>query len=250
MNIRCILIDDESDNRENLRLLLDKYCPQVEVLAEAASAEEGIKKIREHQPDLLFLDVEMPEGSGFDLLKRIGTIDFEVVFVTAYNHYAVKAIKFNALDYLLKPVDIDELVQAVEKVAGKLSNRQPDQKLHNLLANLNQQSGQQKRLPLATTDRLHFIPIEEIIHLESESNYTRFFILNSDPLLVAKTLKEYEAILSGYNFIRPHQSHLVNPHYIKTFVRHDGGYLLLTDETRIEVARSRKEEILKKLNAI
>jgi two-component system LytT family response regulator len=241
---RSIIIEDEQDNRENLRLMLQNYCPAVEVIGEASNVTEGLKLIRETKPALVFLDVEMPDGTGFDLLRSLPGFEFNVIFVTAYSGYAIKAIKFNALDYVLKPIDISELCQAVDKVAYKQSADDSMLKLTNLLANMKVSELQSRRIALASAESLQMVEIRKIMRLQGENNYTRFFIHGSSPILVSKTIKEYATMLEDYNFFRVHQSHVVNLNFVSTFIKADGGYIVMQDGEEIGVARNRKAELL------
>lgn len=249
MMIECIIIDDENHNIENLEWLLTKNCPDVKIVAKASSADEGIKLIREHQPDLVFLDIEMPNKNGFNMLENIDPINFEVVFVTAYNQYALKAIKFCALDYLMKPIAIPDLIKSVEKVKTVLTNEKENKKLKTLVQNLND-SNQIKKIALPTADELFFVCIDEIIRCKSENNYTIFHLTNGTTILVSKTLKEWDDLLSAHNFIRTHQSHLINSSHVKSFVKKDGGYILMSDESVISVSRNKKDDILQQLASL
>lgn len=241
---RAIIVEDEPDNRQNLRLMLQNYCPQVNIIGEAANVAEGLDLIQKVAPTLVFLDVEMPDGTGFDLLRQLPGFDFSVIFVTAYSNYAIKAIKFNALDYVLKPIDITELIQAVDKVGYKRSADDSMLKLKNLLSNMSLTDLQSRRIALASAESLQMVEIRKIMRLQGENNYTRFFIHEASPVLVSKTIKEYAKMLEEYNFFRVHQSHVVNLNYVSTFVKSDGGYLVMTDGAEIGVARNRKADLL------
>lgn len=213
---RSLIIEDEPDNRENLRLMLKNYCPGIEVVGEAGNVAEGLTEIIRIKPDLVFLDVEMPDGTGFDLLRSIPGFNFHVIFVTAYSNYAIKAIKFNAMDYILKPIDIAELIQAVGKVSQKKVADESMSKLQNLLANMDISDPQSKRIALPSADALQMVEISNIIRLGGENNYTRFYLKNNKPILVSKTLKDYVSLLEDYGFFRVHQSHLVNLKCVKS----------------------------------
>lgn len=244
--IRTILIDDEPNNTENLKHLLTTYCPEVDVLGEAINARQGIELINLINPDLVFLDIEMPQQNGFDMLAQLSAIQFEVIFVTAYNNYALKAIKFNALDYILKPIDIEELIEAVARVRQKLSDKSQLEVTRKALHNL-QQLPQNKRIALASLDKIEFFKIESIVRCLGENNYTRFYFTDGEPRLISKPLSEYEELLSDYNFIRVHKSHLVNANQISSFVKRDGGYLIMSDGFSVPVSRRKKDDLLKQL---
>lgn len=246
---RSIIVEDEQDNRMNLRFMLQNECPNVEIVGEAGGVAEGLKLIREVNPDLVFLDVEMPDGTGFDLLKSIPGFKFHVIFVTAYSNYAIKAIKFNAMDYILKPIDISELVQAVDKIGYKKTADESMAKLQNLLSNLEVADAQSRRLALASTESLQMVEVRNIIRLQGENNYTRFYIKGSSPILVSKTIKEYANMLEEYNFFRVHQSHVVNLNYVSSYIKADGGSLIMSDGSEVGVSRSKKAELLERLQS-
>lgn len=245
---KILIVDDEPAASNILKMLIEKHVPASKDIKTCNSPEEALEIIQEWQPNLLMLDIEMPNMNGFDLLNRVGNSDFDVVFTTAYDKYAIKAIRFSALDYLLKPVDIAELQNAINKhIIKKFQPPQEQQKLvSNLINNLQQKDQTGFKLALSTTEGVFFFIPSEIIRLEGESNYTRFYFANQKPMLVSRTLKEYEDILAEHDFIRAHKSHLVN----KKFVKHldKEGLLWLTDGSHIVVSRRKKEEVLKELS--
>lgn len=245
---RILIVDDEPAASNILKMLIEKHVPAAKEIKTCNSPEEALAIIGVWQPDLLMLDIEMPNMNGFDLLNRVGNSDFDVVFTTAYDKYAIKAIRFSALDYLLKPVDITELQNAVNKhIIKKFQPPQEQQKLvSNLINNLQQKDQTGFKLAVSTTEGVFFFVPSEIIRLEGENNYTRFYFASQKPMLVSRTLKEYEDILSEHDFIRAHKSHLVN----KKFVKHldKEGLLWLTDGSHIAVSRRKKEEVLKELS--
>lgn len=248
--IQTIIIDDEQNNIDNLQILLQQYCPQINVIAAALNANEGKKIILQHQPDLVFLDIQMPEKNGFDLLKSLPDYSFEIIFVTAYDQYGIQAVKFAAIDYLLKPIDINELQNAIQKAIKKCAVKQQNLQLQNLIQLLQQQNQKQlHRIALQSAKETRFVETDKIIRCESSNNYTTFFLVNNEKIIVSKPIYEYEELLNGYGFIRCHQSYLVNKKFIKSFVKEDGGYLLLDDKTQIPVSKQKKEQI-KKLLAI
>ncbi len=248
--IRSIIIDDELNNCENLKNILERYCPEVEVSGMAHNATEGLELITKENPRLIFLDVQMPGGSGFDLLESIKKPTFDVVFVTAYNQYAIKAIRQSAIDYLLKPVNILELKEAVSKVAEKINDMDNEnEKLLNYLEN-KKNAVKQKKIALPSSERLLFVKVEDIIRCKGENNYTHFYLIDGGSILVSKTLKEYEEILSEENFIRVHQSHLINAKHVVSFEKRDGGYLKMSDGSTVTISRQRKEFVLSTLARI
>ena len=251
--LKAIIIDDERHSCDALKMLLDKYCPQIQVTAICNSANDGLQKINELKPDLIFLDIEMPYMNGFQMLEELSAIDFEIIFTTSYDQYAIKAFKFSALDYLMKPVDRAELEKAVQKVClpdrqvFKKINPVISQQLEILLQKINQPSLPVQRIALPTMQGLEFVPVDSIIHCTSSNNYTEFFLLDKKRVLVSRTLKEVEEMLTDYAFLRVHNSHIVNLNTITRYIKGEGGYLILTDGSTIDVSRSRKELLMQKL---
>jgi two-component system, LytTR family, response regulator len=242
--IRAIIIDDEKHCRETLSILLERYCPEVRVLAECGSGEQGLEAIRKHRPDLVFLDVEMPHLNGFEMLQQLPEIPFKVIFVTGYDEYAIKAIRFSALDYLLKPVDKEELLKAVGKAEVQLEPRREAQ-LDILLQKLQPKPSGLQKIALPTQEGFELVPLEAIIKCESDSNYTHVFLRGGKRLLVSRTLKEIEELLRDHPFLRVHHSHLINLNEIVQYVRGEGGYVVMSDGSSVNVSRSRKEALLK-----
>jgi two-component system LytT family response regulator len=243
--IKTIIVDDEPYCCEALSVLLNTYCPDVSIIEVCHSGTTALRSIQEHQPDLVFLDIEMPQMNGFQLLENIPQINFELIFTTSYDQYAIKAIRFSALDYLLKPIDREELLKAVHRVRQSLLHPVPMQ-LELLLQKLRQPSAIQ-RIALPTMEGLQMIPINTIISCSSDSNYTIFCLKDHQKLLVSRTLKEIDEMLSEYSFIRVHHSYLVNVNEINKYVKGEGGYLVMSDGSSIDVSRSKKELLLKKL---
>ncbi len=242
--IRSIIVEDEIRSRDTLRGLLKRYCKNVEIIAEADSYRSGLAAIRKHHPDVVFLDIQMPDGSGFKLLEELDEIKFEIIFTTAFDQFAIKAIKYSALDYLLKPIDPEELVNALKKVENKISKGKLNQNIQVLLDNIKSRDADPPKIILSTFEKIHIIETDNILRCESDNYYTNFFLTDGKQILVSKTLKENEAILGEHNFIRPHKSHLVNVKYIKGFLRNDGGYIEMTDGSKIPVSRRKKEKII------
>lgn len=250
MGIKSIIIDDEKNSRETLKAFLKNYCPEVEVAGEAGSAEEGVTLLQNSCPALVFLDVEMPLGTGFDLLENLEGHDFRVIFTTAHEKYAIKAIRFCALDYLLKPINLSELKAAVSKIHLDSHDNHPrsrnKKQLGIFVDNAQNAHQQHNKIVLPTSDGFEVIEIKEVIRCEADQNYTHFFLTNGHKVLVSRTLKEYEELLSDYNFIRIHQSHLINIIHIQRYIKGRGGYVKMSDDSIIEVSRRKKEELMKR----
>jgi two-component system LytT family response regulator len=245
--IRILIVDDEPSAGNILKLLIEKHVPAGKEIRYCSDPQEALEVIGTFQPTLLMLDIEMPHLNGFDLLNRIGSWDFDVIFTTAYDKYAIKAIRFSALDYLLKPVDIIDLQNAINRhiIKNQFPANQQHQLVNNLLTNLQQKDQSSFKLALNTMEGVFFFEPKNIIRLEGESNYTRFFFIGQKPILVSRTLKEYEEILLEHDFIRVHKSHLVNKKYVTHFDKE--GLLWLTDGSHIVVSRRKKDEVLKEL---
>lgn len=249
MKIRAIIVEDEKSNRENLAKILAEYCSSVEIVALCSSAVEGRKAISELQPDLVFLDIEMPGGNGFSMLESLTQIDFEVIFVTAFDHYGIKAVKFCALDYLLKPIDLLELTQAVEKVEQRLAEKSENLRMKTMLSNQKSKLANPK-IAIPLSDKIEFVEISSIVRCEGDGNYTNFFLKNGDRIIASKTLKEFDELLSDYNFLRVHQSHLINLNEVKSYIKTDGGYIKMKDDSTVSIARLRREMVLDKLKGM
>ncbi len=243
--IKAILIDDEAKARQGLRLVLEKYCPEVEILALCESPEIGLEKIKLLQPELVFLDVQMPKMSGFDLLGRIPEINFEVIFVTAYDRYAIKAIKFSALDYLLKPIDVDELMAAVHKISIQKQDKSLQYK--SLFNNVKSDTEKLWRLAIPSDNEIIMQPVDEIIYCKADSSYTTLFLANDKKITVAKTLKEFENILPETDFCRIHHSTLVNLAHVVKYVKGEGGYVIISNDQHLNVSRRKKDSFLQQL---
>jgi two-component system LytT family response regulator len=246
--IRAVLVDDEIHCLETLAWQLKKFCPEVEVVGVCDTSEKALEILNKEQIDLAFLDIEMPYMNGFELLQQIDKISFEIIFTTAYDMFAVKAFKFSALDYLLKPIDKDELIQAVRKVKEKKGQTLLPEQLSILFQNLNNQKQPSQKIALPTMNGLEFVIADDVIHCQSEGNYTHIFLKDNIKFLICRTLKETEELLSGHNFFRVHHSHSINLNHIKKYVKGDGGYVIMSNNTSINVSRSRKEELLRIFN--
>ena len=246
--IKAILVDDEPSSLQNLQQKLIEFCPDVEILASANKPEDAILLIKQHKPDVIFLDIEMPRMNGFRMLDELGEFDFDIIFTTAYNHYAVDAIRISAFDYLTKPIAIKDLQNAVERL-GKHRRLQTKDKLEVLRHSLSPSRSQDEKIAIPTSEGLEFIPIKNILHIESSSNYSKIFFVEGKSLLVTKLLKDFEDMLAPYHFYRVHNSHLINLHYIKKYIRGEGGQVIMQNGDVIDVARRKKEEFLKLITA-
>ena len=244
--ITAIIIDDEPYCCESLVTLLGRYCPDIKVIDVCYSGEEALTKINENNPQLLFLDIEMPGMNGFELLEKLPEVNFDLIFTTSYDQYAIKAFRFSALDYLLKPIDRQELQKAVAKVIDH--NLRPSaQQISILLQKFNQPLSKINKIAIPTVEGLHLIPIDSIISCTSESNYTVLKLKEAQKIVTTRILKEMEEMLSEHSFLRVHHSYLVNLNEITKYVKGEGGYLIMSDGSAIDVSRSRKEMLLKKL---
>lgn len=242
--ITAIIIDDEAKGRLALREKLLTYCPQVRILAEAANGVEALTLIQQHRPQLVFLDIEMPKMNGFEMLNELPEKNFHIIFTTAYDQYAIKAIKYAAFDYLLKPIDIEELKTAVVKLENKESNQTKTQ-VELLYHHMQQPKKQLSKLAIPTLEGLLFYDISDIVYLEANSNYTNLYFANKTKITASKTLKELEELLPGDFFFRTHHSFLINLSYIKRYIKGDGGQIELQNGAYVDVSRRKKEEFLK-----
>ncbi len=238
--LKAILVDDEISCTDVLHWQIETYCPSVQVLCECNSPEDAIDKIKTLHPDVVFMDIEMPGMNAFELLNQLKPFDFDVIFTTAYNQFAVQAFKENAIDYLLKPIEKSDLLLAVDKVLHKekITSRE---KMETLLQLFKEQMKVNKKIALPTHDGISFLNVDQIVRVESDSNYSFVHLATDEVVCITKTLKQIEESLEGQPFYRVHQSHLVNLNHIVKYVRDDGGYLVMSDKTTITVARQRKD---------
>ena len=259
--MKAAIIEDELHSREFLKSIVSELFPDIQIVGSAESVSAGIALIEQTQPDLVFLDIEMQSGTGFDLLQQVNRRDFDVIFTTAYDHYAIQAIKFSAVDYLLKPIDLEELQVAVDKVRERRSlSRQtqpnalhaeltqppvasPNRALEMLLANL-QNPAQPQTITLATSDGLEFVPLATIIRLEAAGAYTTFHLKDGKKIVVSKNLKEYENLLPPRQFFRVHNSHLINLHEVRRMIKTDGGYAVMSDGVSVMISPKKRDEFL------
>lgn len=239
--IRTLVIDDEKNVRLRITDMIRENFPQISVVGEAEGVKSGLEAIKKLDPELLLLDIQMEDGNAFDLLGNLDSINFKIIFITAYQEYAIKAIKFSALDYLLKPVSVDDLRTALRKAEEQILAELKLQ-LSNLQNNL--QTSRSKTLALRTSEKIYLLEINNIIRCEADRNYTYFFVQEQKKHIVSQPMKEFEDLLKEFGFIRIHRSHLINIAYIESFDKSDGGYIILKDKTEIPVSRRKKNEIL------
>jgi len=240
--MKAVVIDDEKDSREILANYLTKYCPDVTVCGYGESVSTGLDAIKKNQPDIVFLDIEMPYGNGFDLLEKCVDFTFETVFVTAFDNYAIQALNQSAAYYLLKPIDIEELLRAVEKIRAERQNENYTQHAKVLLNNINGEA--QQKIMLPTMEGFEIVSIHSILYCEAVDNFTRFFFENSQPLLICRTLKYFEEILRSHRFFRIHRSYLINPNYVIRYSKGKGGYVTMKNNQELEISANKKKEFL------
>ena len=241
--MRAIIIDDEPSGRKAVRSFITKYTPHIEIIEEADNVKNGLFSILTHNPDVVFLDIRMPDGTGFDLLEKLPKIEFNLIFVTAYEQHAIKAFKYSAVDYLLKPLNPDDFIAAVSRLETNNKLDEIEQKVELLIKN----NDKVETIALPTTTGLKMIALSDIVRCESDNNYTYFHLVGAKKVLVSKTLKEYDAILSEEGFYRTHKTHLVNLKYIKDYVKGEGGYVVLSNGDHVDVSRRKKEGLIELL---
>ncbi len=242
--IKAVIIDDVQQAIDTLKVDLKDYCPEIELIGEANGVVSGAKLLKEVQPEVVFLDIQMQDGSGFDLLEIVPNINFKVIFTTASDAFAIKAFRYSAVDYLMKPVDPDELMEAVKKLQEENAGQAESLSMLSDTMKAGQLPG---RIALHTMEKIHITKIEDIIRCESMGNYTQFFFADNQKLLVTKTLKDFDKLLAEHQFMRVHQSHLINASQIKEFVKIDGGYILMSDGTKVPVSVRKKAAVIKML---
>ncbi|NQX41329.1 two-component system, LytT family, response regulator [Pedobacter steynii] len=241
--MQAIIIDDEQANVENLQYLLKQYCPDVNVVASSNELKDAVYRINLHRPNLLFLDIQMGKSTGFDLLNLLSERTFEIIFVTAFDNYGIQAVKFAALDYLLKPVDPDELKIAVAKAEIRIKNKINAEQLNFLLGQIKSKELSPSKIALPQLHEIRYVAVNDIVRCEADNTYTFFFLNNGDQVLISKPLKEYSDLLKPHGFIRTHQSHLVNPKFIKSWLKEDGGMLLMEAGHKIPVSKPNREQV-------
>lgn len=246
---KAIIVDDENRSVETMKIILQQFCSnEVTVVGTANSIQEAYTLIHAVSPDIVFLDVEMPHGSGFDLLERIPKPNFEIIFTTGFDRYAVTAIKFSALDYLLKPINIEEVKEAVLKAKKRIEGRQTQNNLERLINNLRYPKDKTNKIPISVVNGFQFVSVNTIVYCEADDDYTYIHLTENQKLIVSKNIKEFEDILSNYDFFRIHHSFLVNRDYIKRYVKGEGGTILTEQGNELPVSRRRKQEFIEWLN--
>jgi len=245
---KILIIDDENRTRQLIAKMIESFGLDVETIPEGENVQSGIEAIKKHNPDIVFLDIQMPDGTGFDVLDAIPNKTFEVIFITAHEEFAIKAIKFSALDYLLKPVDATELKTALEKALITLNKRPESSQFDALQKNI--QPSEKRRLVLKTQESVHVVELDQIIRCEADRNYTSFFLLDNKRILVSKTLKEYETLLSAHNFLRIQQSHLVNIDYVDRYDKKNGGAVVMKDGSEVPLSPAKRDLFFKRLENI
>lgn len=244
--LKSIIVDDEAKSGESLKILIEDFCDDVQVCAICKTVDEGLLAIMEHHPDVVFLDIQMQRETGFDLLERLQEVTFEVIFTTAHSEYAIRAFRFSAIDYLLKPIDLEELRASLGKVKKKLSQG-ITARLQQLMRNLKETSGENYKLALPTTDGLFFVKVSSIVYCEASSNYTEIVTDDGRKHIVSRTLKEYDEMLSEYNFYRIHNSYLINLNAVKKYVRGEGGSVVMITGQSLDVSKRKKEGFLARI---
>ncbi len=241
--IKALVIDDENRTRDLIAKMINSFELDIKAISDGESVVSGLKAIEEHNPDIVFLDIQMPDGTGFDLLRSLPNKSFEVIFITAHEEFAIKAIKFSALDYILKPIDADELKVAVERAITSLGSKKEEIQFDALQLNI--QPNQKRRLVLKTHESVHVVELDSIIRCESERNYTSFFITGGKKIVVSKTLKDYEILLAGHNFLRVQQSHLINLDFVSRYDKINGGTIVMKDDSEVPLSQAKREIFFK-----
>ncbi len=246
--IKTLIIEDEAKSRQMLAAMLERNCPEITIAGLAKDVKEGVALIKELQPDLVFLDISMPDGSGFDLLEQVSGHKFELIFATASDQHAIRAIKYSACDYLLKPIDMDELKLAVNKVLNKKKSVPSMENLQFLIQHLKRADENFQKITLPTGNAYEIVNIKDIIRCEADGSYTNFYLADKRKLMISFGLKHYEELLPESDFIRVHHHHLINMNHVLRFLKEDGGYAIMSDGSKIEISRRKKEAFMDKLN--
>jgi two-component system LytT family response regulator len=241
--MKAVIIDDEKRTRELIAKMIESFGLGIQTFPIGESVETGLKAIETINPDLVFLDIQMPDGTGFDLLKMIPQKNFEVIFITAHEEFAIKAIKFSALDYILKPIDPEDLRQAVLKAVNSIDSKREESQFEAL--QLNMQPSQKRRLVLKTQESVHVVDLDKIVRCEADRNYTSFYFTEGKKILVSKTLKEYETLLTSYNFFRVQQSHLINLDFVERYDKGNGGAVIMKDGSEVPLSPAKRDVFFK-----
>lgn len=252
--ITAVLIDDDSNLREGMKMMINQYAQEIQIIGEADSVKSGIELMETAEPDIAFLDILMNDGSGFDILEKLNEksrrINSHIIFITAHEEFAVKAFRFSALDFLLKPVNPEELQSVLKKIKNVIHQNRDNRNIDLLLENIQKKNDGFKKIALSTSDGIHLFEIKDIIRCESEDNYTKFFIKNHKQVMISKTLKEYEELLKDQGFERIHQSHLINLNELKSYIKKDGGFVIMSDNSQLPVSQRKKERLQELINKL
>jgi two-component system, LytTR family, response regulator len=246
--VKAVIVEDEVKGLNNLKNLLEQYCPEVKVIGEAGSVDEGVKLLKSKKPDLAFLDISLPDGLVFQLLNEVRPIDFEVIFVTAYEEYAIKACEYSSIGYILKPIDPDELREAVARIQYR-REAESDRRLE-IFNSYYKNPNVFTKMSISALDGIYFVNIRDIIRFEAEDNYTHIFLKGEKRITASKTIKSYEDMLAPYNFYRVHKRHVINLNYMRKFVTGDGGYLIMDDDIKISVSRRRRPAFMERVKRL
>ena len=249
-DMNAIIVEDEKHNRETLKNLLEEFCEGVNVIAMAASVSEAVEKIRANRPEVVFLDIELQAGTGFDVLNALNDLNFDVIFTTAFEQYALRAIKYSSIDYLLKPIDLEELQEAVKNARAKKDREAYHKQLELLLNNLDKPKEANNNICLYTSDGIEFIKIRDILYCEAAGSYTTFVLIGNKKIVVSKNLKEYENLLPEEIFMRVHNSFLINLHEVRKFVKSEGGHIIMNNDAMISISQKKREDFMQKMIAI
>ncbi len=245
--INAVLIDDDDNLREGMKMMISLYAPEIQIVGEADSVKSGTELIEIIKPDIVFLDIMMNDGTGFDILENLNekfrNVTSHIIFITAHEEFAIKAFRFSALDFLLKPVNPEELQSVLKKIKNVIHQNKDNKNIGLLLENIQKKSEGFKKIALSTSDGIHLFEIKNIIRCESEDNYTKFFIKNHKPVMISKTLKEYEELFKDQGFERIHQSHLINLNELKSYIRKEGGFVIMSDDSQLPVSQRKKERL-------
>jgi two-component system LytT family response regulator len=244
MKYKALIVEDEIRSRDFLKNLVEEFCPELIVSGTASNVEDAVLFINNHSPQIVFMDIEMQTGTGFDVLQQVNHRDFHVIFTTAYDHYAIKAIRFSAVDYLLKPINLEELQQAVAKAVENIQQKAEGNKIELLIRNLKRPAGEDFSISLSTSEGVEFIQLTNITRLEANGPYTTFFMKDARKIMVSKNLKEYEMLLTDHGFFRVHNSHMISLKEVRKMIKTDGGYAVMNDESMIAISPKKKEEFM------
>jgi two-component system LytT family response regulator len=244
MKFKALIVEDEVLSRDFLSNLVKEFCPQLELAGVASNVEQAVKCINTQSPQLIFLDIEMQTGTGFDVLQKCDHHNFHVIFTTAFDHYAIQAIKFSAVDYLLKPINVNELALAVNKAVKQMETRKEDQRLDLLLKNFHKSAGDDFCISLSTSEGVDFIPLSDIIRLEAKGPYTIFYLKDGRQIMVSRHLKEYELSLQEHGFFRIHNSYMINLKDVKRWIKADGGYAVMSDDAMVAISPKKKDDFI------